>query len=116
MGQRMAGKVDLISSGASGPGEVQAALYARESAVVRISNLLEAKGVEVDAKIVAEGGLGAPTLPRLQSVDPDGHGRRTDRYHPWSAFSRLVRGPLYHRRGIVDRRWLVRRLLNAAEH
>ena len=53
MGQRMAGKVALISGGASGLGEAQAILYAREGASVMIGDLQEELGAKVVAGIVA---------------------------------------------------------------
>lgn len=53
---RLEGKVALISGGASGLGEAQAMLYAREGARVMIGDLQEALGAGVVAKIMAEGG------------------------------------------------------------
>lgn len=67
MGQRMAGKVALISGGASGLGEAQAILYAREGAAVMIGDLQDAKGADVVARIQAEGGHAAFT--RLDVTD-----------------------------------------------
>ena len=69
MGQRMAGKVALISGGASGLGEAQAILYAREGASVMIGDLQEELGAKVVAGIVAAGGKAAFT--RLDVTDLD---------------------------------------------
>ena len=67
MGQRMAGKVALISGGASGLGEAQAILYAREGAAVMVGDLQDAKGADVVARIQADGGHAAFT--RLDVTD-----------------------------------------------
>lgn len=67
MSQRMAGKVALISGGASGLGEAQAILYAREGAAVMIGDLQDAKGTDVVARIQADGGHAAFT--RLDVTD-----------------------------------------------
>jgi NAD(P)-dependent dehydrogenase (short-subunit alcohol dehydrogenase family) len=56
MGQRLTGKVALISGGASGLGEAQATLYAREGASVIVGDLQEALGAEVVKRIISEGG------------------------------------------------------------
>lgn len=69
MGQRLAGRVALISGGASGLGEAQAILYARHGASVMIGDLQEALGESVVAAIVAEGGKAAFT--RLDVTDLD---------------------------------------------
>lgn len=61
VGGRLEGKVALISGGASGLGEAQAMLYAREGADVMIGDLQEALGAGVVAKIKAAGGLAAFT-------------------------------------------------------
>lgn len=61
MSQRLAGKVALISGGASGLGEAQATLYAREGASVMIGDLQEVLGAAVVKKITAEGGKAAFT-------------------------------------------------------
>lgn len=53
---RLAGKVALISGGASGLGEAQAILYAREGASVVIGDLQDALGAKVVDRIVSEGG------------------------------------------------------------
>ena len=56
MGERLAGKIALISGGASGLGAAQATLYAREGARVVIGDLQEALGGEVASAIAGEGG------------------------------------------------------------
>jgi len=67
MGGRLEGKVALISGGASGLGEAQAMLYAREGADVMIGDLQESLGAAVAAKIAAAGGVAAFT--RLDVTD-----------------------------------------------
>lgn len=59
MAGRLKGKSALISGGASGLGEAQAILYAREGAAVLIGDLQQDKGQEVVAAIEAEGGKAA---------------------------------------------------------
>ncbi|HEY3064918.1 MAG TPA: glucose 1-dehydrogenase [Methylomirabilota bacterium] len=53
---RLAGKVALITGGASGMGQSEASIFAREGARVIVGDLLEREGHEVAAKIAAEGG------------------------------------------------------------
>jgi 2,5-dichloro-2,5-cyclohexadiene-1,4-diol dehydrogenase 2 len=67
MGGRLVGKVALISGGASGLGEAQALLFAREGAAIMIGDLQEALGMAVAAKIAEAGGTAAFT--RLDVTD-----------------------------------------------
>jgi NAD(P)-dependent dehydrogenase (short-subunit alcohol dehydrogenase family) len=67
MSQRLAGRVALISGGASGIGAAQAILYAQEGASVMIGDLQEAMGEQVAAGINACGGKAAFT--RLDVTD-----------------------------------------------
>jgi NAD(P)-dependent dehydrogenase (short-subunit alcohol dehydrogenase family) len=53
---RLAGKVALISGGASGMGRSEAEIFAREGAKVIVADVLEAEGKQVADKIVAGGG------------------------------------------------------------
>ncbi len=59
MADRLAGKSALISGGASGLGEAQAILYAREGASVLIGDVQADKGLAVVAAIESEGGRAA---------------------------------------------------------
>lgn len=61
MAGRMAGKVALISGGASGLGEAQAILFAREGAKVLIGDLQDELGKKVVEVIKGEGGDAAFT-------------------------------------------------------
>lgn len=56
MAQRLAGKIALISGGASGLGAAQATLFAREGAKVMIGDLQEDLGAKVVDAIAQEGG------------------------------------------------------------
>jgi len=69
MSQRMSGKVALISGGASGLGEAQALLFAREGAQVVIGDLQEDLGRGVVAKIESEGGSATFTTLNVTSMD-----------------------------------------------
>jgi len=53
---RLAGKVALVSGGASGMGQSEATIFAREGAKVIVADLLEAEGKQVADKIVSGGG------------------------------------------------------------
>jgi NAD(P)-dependent dehydrogenase (short-subunit alcohol dehydrogenase family) len=53
---RLAGKVALISGGASGMGQSEAVIFAREGAKVVVADVLEAEGKQVADKIVSGGG------------------------------------------------------------
>jgi 3(or 17)beta-hydroxysteroid dehydrogenase len=55
---RLAGKVALVSGGASGMGQSEAAIFAREGAKVTVGDILEAEGRQVAEKIVKNGGQG----------------------------------------------------------
>jgi NAD(P)-dependent dehydrogenase (short-subunit alcohol dehydrogenase family) len=53
---RLSGKVALISGGASGMGQSEAMIFAREGARVIVGDILEAEGKEVVARIAGAGG------------------------------------------------------------
>ena len=53
---RLAGKVALITGGASGMGQSEATIFAREGARVVVADLLEKEGQQVAAAITAAGG------------------------------------------------------------
>jgi NAD(P)-dependent dehydrogenase (short-subunit alcohol dehydrogenase family) len=53
---RLAGKVALVSGGASGMGQSEATIFAREGAKVVVADILEAEGKQVADKIVSSGG------------------------------------------------------------
>jgi len=53
---RLAGKVALISGAASGMGQSEATIFAKEGAKVIVADVLEAEGKQVADKIVAGGG------------------------------------------------------------
>ena len=61
---RLAGKVALITGGASGMGQSEASLFAREGARVMVADVLDREGREVVAKIGVEGGQA-----RFQKLD-----------------------------------------------
>lgn len=69
MGERLAGKVALISGGASGLGEAQAMLYAREGAAVMIGDLQVELGEKVAATIRDAGGQAAFTRLDVTELD-----------------------------------------------
>ena len=53
---RLAGKVALVSGAASGMGQSEATIFAREGAKVVVADILEAEGKQVADKIAAGGG------------------------------------------------------------
>ncbi len=53
---RLAGKVALITGGASGMGRSEASIFAKEGAIVVVGDVLEAEGSQVVASIAAAGG------------------------------------------------------------
>src|SRR2546426_8072275 len=53
---RLAGKVALITGGASGMGQSEATIFAREGARVVVADVLEFDGRQVAEKIAASGG------------------------------------------------------------
>ena len=53
---RLAGKVALVSGAASGMGQSEATIFAREGAKVIVADVLEAEGKQVADKIVSGGG------------------------------------------------------------
>jgi NAD(P)-dependent dehydrogenase (short-subunit alcohol dehydrogenase family) len=55
---RLAGKVALITGGASGMGQSEAMIFAREGARVVVGDLLEVEGRQVVDKVAAAGGQG----------------------------------------------------------
>ena len=69
MANRLAGKVALISGGASGIGAAQAILYAREGAKVLIGDLQDKLGADIVAQIAAEGGDAAFTRLDVTSLE-----------------------------------------------
>src|SRR5690242_7553224 len=53
---RLRGKVALVSGGASGMGQSEAIIFAREGARVVVGDILEVEGRQVVDKIIAAGG------------------------------------------------------------
>ena len=53
---RLQGKVALVTGGASGMGQSEATIFAREGAKVVVADLLEAEGRQAAEKIAAAGG------------------------------------------------------------
>jgi len=53
---RLAGKVALVSGGASGMGQSEATIFAKEGAKVIVADVLEAEGKQIADKIVSGGG------------------------------------------------------------
>ena len=102
MGQRMAGKVALISGGASGLGEAQAILYAREGAAVAIGDLQEDKGADVVARIAADGGRAS--FVRLDVTDLDNwHAAVAHTLDQFGAITTLVNNAgIFHPGGVAS--------------
>jgi 2,5-dichloro-2,5-cyclohexadiene-1,4-diol dehydrogenase 2 len=69
MGGRLSGRVALISGGASGLGEAQSILYAREGAKVMIGDLQEKLGSAVANRINSEGGEAKFTLLDVSDLE-----------------------------------------------
>jgi len=53
---RLAGKVAFVSGGASGIGQSEATVFAKEGAKVIVADVLEAEGKQIADKIVSGGG------------------------------------------------------------
>ncbi|WP_421846500.1 SDR family NAD(P)-dependent oxidoreductase [Novosphingobium sp.] len=102
MSGRLEGKVALISGGASGLGEAQAMLYAREGAQVLIGDLQEALGADVVGKIKDAGGDAAFT--RLDVTDLASWQAAVA--HTVATFGKLTtlvnNAGIFHPGGIVD--------------
>lgn len=86
MAGRLDGKVALISGAASGLGEAQAILYAREGAAVVIGDLQEDKGRAV-AQVIADDG-GQASFVRLDVTDPASWQAAVD--HATSRYGKLT--------------------------
>lgn len=99
---RLDGKTALISGGASGLGEAQATLYAREGASVLIGDLQEDKGSEVVTAIEKEGGTAA--FIRLDVTDTDSWDAAVaDAVSRFGKLTTLVNNAgIFHPGGIVD--------------
>lgn len=102
MAGRLAGKAALISGGASGLGEAQALLFAREGASVVVGDIQNDKGAEVVAAIKQEGG--AATFVTLDVTDAQSWNRAVG--ETISRFGKLTtlvnNAGIFHPGGIVD--------------
>lgn len=102
MADRMTGKVALITGGASGLGEAQAILYAREGAAVLIGDLQEARGAEVVDTIAREGGQAAFVRLDVTSTD-DWDAAIGDAVSRFGKLTTLVNNAgIFHPGGIVE--------------
>lgn len=99
---RLDGKSALISGGASGLGEAQAILYAREGASVLIGDVQAEKGHAVVAAIESEGGKAA--FIHLDVSDADNWGKAVaDAVARFGKLTTLVNNAgIFHPGGIVD--------------
>ncbi|WP_432769946.1 MAG: glucose 1-dehydrogenase [Sphingopyxis sp.] len=102
MAGRLDGKSALISGGASGLGEAQAILYAREGASVLIGDVQAEKGHAVVAAIESEGGKAA--FIHLDVTDADNWGKAvSDAVVRFGRLTTLVNNAgIFHPGGIVD--------------
>lgn len=102
MAGRLSGKSALISGGASGLGEAQAILYAREGASVLIGDVQAEKGHAVVAAIESEGGTAA--FIHLDVSDADNWGKAVaDAVARFGKLTTLVNNAgIFHPGGIVD--------------
>ncbi|WP_338426932.1 glucose 1-dehydrogenase [Sphingopyxis kveilinensis] len=102
MAGRLDGKSALISGGASGLGEAQAILYAREGASVLIGDVQAEKGESVVAAITREGGKAA--FIHLDVTDADNWDKAVaDAVARFGKLTTLVNNAgIFHPGGIVD--------------
>jgi NAD(P)-dependent dehydrogenase (short-subunit alcohol dehydrogenase family) len=102
MAGRLDGKSALISGGASGLGEAQAILYAREGASVLIGDVQTEKGHAVVAAITSEGGKAA--FIHLDVTDSGNWDRAVaDAVARFGQLTTLVNNAgIFHPGGIVD--------------
>jgi 2,5-dichloro-2,5-cyclohexadiene-1,4-diol dehydrogenase 2 len=102
MAGRLDGKSALISGGASGLGEAQAILYAREGASVLIGDVQAVKGHAVVAAIASEGGKAA--FIHLDVTDADNWDKAVaDAVARFGKLTTLVNNAgIFHPGGIID--------------
>lgn len=102
MAGRLDGKSALISGGASGLGEAQAILYAREGASVLIGDVQAEKGAAAVAAITGEGGKAA--FIHLDVTDADNWSKAVaDAVARFGKLTTLVNNAgIFHPGGIVD--------------
>lgn len=102
MAGRLVGKTALISGGASGLGEAQAILYAREGASVLIGDVQSDKGNAVTAVIEGEGGKAA--YIHLDVTDSDSWDAAVaDAVARFGKLTTLVNNAgIFHPGGVVD--------------